>query len=78
MGWFKAQVEKVVTAVLLVLPFFLWGTNMVVMEDVMPRTGAMFMAAARLVPAGALILAFAMSVATDLTLCIIVHDCADF
>jgi hypothetical protein len=59
----KAAMEKLLSAVLLGLPFFLWGTNMVVMEEVMPKTGAMFMAATRLIPAGALVLAFARSVA---------------
>ena len=46
--------SKVANAAVLVLPFFLWGTNMVVMEEVMPKTGALFAAAVRLIPAGAL------------------------
>lgn len=58
----KAEMEKVWNALLLGLPFFFWGTNMVVMEAVTPKTGVMFVAATRLLPAGALILAFAMSV----------------
>ncbi|KAG0563289.1 hypothetical protein KC19_8G019000 [Ceratodon purpureus] len=61
MGWNDAvgAMERCANGVLLVLPFFLWGTNMVVMEEVMPKTGAMFVAVARLIPAGALIVVFA-------------------
>lgn len=61
MGWndVVGATEKVANGMLLVLPFFLWGTNMVAMEEVMPKTGAMFVAVARLIPAGALIIAFA-------------------
>jgi hypothetical protein len=58
------EYSKFVRAVLLGLPFFLWGTNMVVMEDVMPMTGAMFVAFARLLPSGALIIYFARYVKT--------------
>jgi len=62
MGSRKAELEKLWNALLLGLPFFFWGTNMVVMEAVTPKTGVMFVAATRLIPAGPLILAFAMSV----------------
>jgi drug/metabolite transporter (DMT)-like permease len=41
---------------LLIAPFFLWGTAMVAMKGVMPHTTPLFMAGVRLVPAGALIL----------------------
>lgn len=51
--------EKLLNAVMLGLPFFLWGSNMVVMEDLMPKTGTLFMAVTRLIPGGALILTFA-------------------
>jgi hypothetical protein len=63
MGWndVVGATEKIANGMLLVLPFFLWGTNMVAMEEVMPKTGAMFVAVARLIPAGALIIAFARS-----------------
>ncbi|NUN65727.1 EamA family transporter [Pseudanabaena biceps] len=37
---------------LLIAPFFLWGTAMVVMKALMPHTSPMFMAAVRLIPAG--------------------------
>lgn len=41
---------------LLIAPFFLWGTAMVAMKQVMPHTTPLFMAGVRLVPAGVLIL----------------------
>lgn len=44
---------------LLIAPFFLWGTAMVVMKGVMPHTTPLFMAGVRLVPAGVLVLAAA-------------------
>ncbi|TVU32201.1 hypothetical protein EJB05_23923 [Eragrostis curvula] len=44
---------------LLVSPFFFWGTAMVAMKGVIPRTGPFFVAALRLLPAGALLVAFA-------------------
>lgn len=43
------------TPLLLIAPFFLWGTAMVAMKGVMPQTSPFFMAAVRLVPAGMLI-----------------------
>jgi drug/metabolite transporter (DMT)-like permease len=47
------------TPILLVAPFFLWGTAMVAMKGVMPHTTPLFMAAMRLIPAGLLVLLFA-------------------
>jgi drug/metabolite transporter (DMT)-like permease len=44
------------TPILLVLPFFLWGTAMVAMKGVMPHTTPLFMASIRLIPAGILVL----------------------
>lgn len=41
---------------LLIAPFFLWGTAMVAMKGVIPQTTPLFMAGVRLVPAGLLIL----------------------
>ncbi len=41
---------------LLIAPFFLWGTAMVAMKGVIPQTTPLFMAGVRLVPAGVLIL----------------------
>lgn len=41
---------------LLIAPFFLWGTAMVAMKGVIPHTTPLFMAGVRLVPAGVLLL----------------------
>jgi len=41
---------------LLIAPFFLWGTAMVAMKGVIPHTTPLFMAGFRLIPAGVLIL----------------------
>jgi drug/metabolite transporter (DMT)-like permease len=41
---------------LLIAPFFLWGTAMVAMKGVMPHTTPLFMAGVRTVPAGILLL----------------------
>eukprot|EP00239_Pterosperma_sp_CCMP1384_P011254 CAMPEP_0197863500 /NCGR_PEP_ID=MMETSP1438-20131217/40985_1 /TAXON_ID=1461541 /ORGANISM="Pterosperma sp., Strain CCMP1384" /LENGTH=189 /DNA_ID=CAMNT_0043481411 /DNA_START=264 /DNA_END=831 /DNA_ORIENTATION=- len=43
----------------LVSPFFFWGTSMVAMKQVLVDTGPFFVASVRLVPAGALLVAFA-------------------
>jgi drug/metabolite transporter (DMT)-like permease len=45
---------------LLISPFFFWGTAMVAMKGVMPNTTPLFMAGVRLVPAGILVLATAI------------------
>jgi drug/metabolite transporter (DMT)-like permease len=45
---------------LVILPFFLWGTAMVVMKAVIPNTAPLFLAAFRLIPAGILLLGFAI------------------
>uniref|UniRef100_A0A7S0XEC4 EamA domain-containing protein n=1 Tax=Mantoniella antarctica TaxID=81844 RepID=A0A7S0XEC4_9CHLO len=45
--------------VALVSPFFLWGTSMVAMKEVLPVTSPLFVASIRLVPAGALLIAWA-------------------
>jgi drug/metabolite transporter (DMT)-like permease len=44
------------TSILLVAPFFLWGTAMVAMKGVIPHSTPLFMAALRLIPAGVLVL----------------------
>lgn len=41
---------------LLIAPFFLWGTAMVAMKGVIPHTTPLFMAGVRLLPAGILVL----------------------
>jgi drug/metabolite transporter (DMT)-like permease len=43
--------------ILLIAPFFLWGTAMVAMKGTIPHTSPLFMAGIRLVPAGFIILA---------------------
>ena len=43
-------------ALLLIAPFFLWGTAMVAMKAVIPNTTPFFMAGVRLLPAGILVL----------------------
>ncbi len=45
--------------VILIAPFFLWGTAMVAMKGILPQTTPLFMAGVRLVPAGVLILVVA-------------------
>ena len=47
------------TSILLVAPFFLWGTAMVAMKGVLPHTTPLFVAAIRLIPAGVIVLMFA-------------------
>lgn len=47
-------------SLLLIAPFFLWGTAMVAMKGVIPNTTPLFMAGVRLVPAGVLVLIAAM------------------
>lgn len=46
-------------SILLIAPFFLWGTAMVAMKGVMPHTTPLFMAGVRLFPAGILVLGVA-------------------
>jgi drug/metabolite transporter (DMT)-like permease len=47
------------TSIVLIAPFFLWGTAMVAMKGVMPHTTPLFVAAMRLIPAGIIVLIFA-------------------
>jgi drug/metabolite transporter (DMT)-like permease len=44
---------------LLIAPFFLWGTAMVAMKEVIPHTTPLFLAGIRIVPAGIILLIFA-------------------
>jgi len=46
-------------SVFVILPFFLWGTAMVVMKAVLPQTEPLFLAAVRLMPAGLLLIGLA-------------------
>jgi drug/metabolite transporter (DMT)-like permease len=47
-------------SLLLIAPFFLWGTAMVTMKGTLPHTTPLFMAGVRLLPAGGLILLAAL------------------
>ncbi|MBD2034935.1 DMT family transporter [Leptolyngbya sp. FACHB-321] len=49
-----------ITPLLLIAPFFFWGTAMVAMKGVIPNTTPLFMAGVRLVPAGAMVLGTGM------------------
>lgn len=44
---------------LLISPFFFWGTAMVAMKEVLPKTGPFFVSSFRLIPAGFLLVGFA-------------------
>ncbi|MBW4690810.1 MAG: DMT family transporter [Lyngbya sp. HA4199-MV5] len=48
--------RSLIAALLLIAPFFFWGTAMVAMKGVIPNTTPLFMAGIRLVPAGFLVL----------------------
>jgi len=50
-----------VSPLLLIAPFFLWGTAMVAMKGVVPHTTPLFMAGVRVLPAGLLILLAAVA-----------------
>lgn len=45
-----------VARLILISPFFFWGTAMVAMKQVLPHTSSFFVAAVRLIPAGILVL----------------------
>lgn len=47
------------TVLLLISPFFFWGTSMVAMKELAPHTTPMLVAAWRLLPAGVILLAWA-------------------
>ena len=48
-------------AMFYVAPFFLWGTSMVAMKEVLPLTSPMFVATVRLIPAGLILILWAVS-----------------
>lgn len=54
-----AQSKSSWTPLLLIAPFFLWGTAMVAMKGVMSDTTPLFLASLRIAPAGVLVLATA-------------------
>lgn len=49
------------TPLILITPFFLWGTAMVAMKGVIPQTTPLFMAGVRIFPAGFLVLLVAIA-----------------
>ncbi|CAK9192698.1 unnamed protein product [Sphagnum jensenii] len=54
-------IDMVLETLLLISPFFFWGTAMVAMKGVLPKAGPLFVASFRLIPAGTLLIAFASS-----------------
>ncbi|MEL6327724.1 MAG: EamA family transporter [Cyanobacteria bacterium J06626_23] len=50
------RVSPLSTAIVLIAPFFLWGTAMVAMKGVIDTTTPLFLAGVRLLPAGVLVL----------------------
>jgi drug/metabolite transporter (DMT)-like permease len=48
--------QNIQSKILLIAPFFLWGTAMVAMKGVIPNTTPLFMAVMRILPAGLLVL----------------------
>lgn len=52
-------IDMVLETLLLISPFFFWGTAMVAMKGVLPKAGPLFVASFRLIPAGTLLIAFA-------------------
>lgn len=52
--------SRIAASLLLVAPFFFWGTSMVAMKGVIPNTTPLFMAGVRLLPAGVMVLGAGM------------------
>ncbi|XLU78142.1 hypothetical protein S245_001563, partial [Arachis hypogaea] len=57
----KCLAEGLWELTVLVSPFFFWGTTMVAMKEVIPRTGSFFVSAFRLIPTGFLLIGFTAS-----------------
>lgn len=55
----QAESDWLFSPLVLIAPFFLWGTAMVAMKGVIPDTTPLFLAGIRIVPAGFLVLLFA-------------------
>ena len=60
-----AGLDLLATA-LLISPFFFWGTSMVAMKGTLEHTTPFFVAASRLLPAGALVVAYALANGIDM------------
>ena len=62
----KSWTEKLVrNPLVLISPFFLWGSSMVAMKDALVETTPLFIASVRLIPAGLLVVAFAMLIGRE-------------
>ena len=62
----KSWVEKLVAnPLVLISPFFLWGTSMVAMKGALTETTPLFIASVRLIPAGMLVVAFATMIGRE-------------
>ena len=57
----KEKKKQSLPSIVYVTPFFLWGTAMVAMKEVLPHTSPMFVASVRLIPAGLLLITFALA-----------------
>ena len=57
----EGALASLVSAAILVSPFLFWGTSMVAMKGTLEHTTPYFVAFARLAPAGALVVAYALS-----------------
>ncbi|KAK9834046.1 hypothetical protein WJX81_005506 [Elliptochloris bilobata] len=53
-----SALEQLGALLLLISPFFFWGTSMVAMKELAPHTAPLFVAAVRLLPAGAVLVAW--------------------
>jgi len=53
--------NQILDNLLLVSPFFFWGTAMVAMKVVLPHTAPLFVASMRLIPAGFLLIGYALA-----------------
>lgn len=51
--------HSILDTILLISPFFFWGTSMVAMKELSPHTTTLFLAAWRLIPAGIVLLLWA-------------------
>ena len=62
----RSWVEKLVAnPLVLISPFFLWGTSMVAMKGALTETTPLFIASVRLIPAGMLVVAFSMLIGRE-------------
>ncbi|MEW5299704.1 MAG: hypothetical protein WDW36_002694 [Sanguina aurantia] len=53
--------HTVLTTAVLISPFFFWGSSMVVMKNIIPHTTPLFLGALRLIPAGMILIGWALA-----------------